>query len=252
MLLESVDLLELGDTPYDGAWVPASDDAEKQIRVVFAEPVDLDHIVLYDHVDPEKNVRNALIEFEDGTSVETGPLDPGGAANTFQVEKQGISSFSVTLTELQGEAGLTEIEAYGTQQSWELPFIKIMDEDGSFAYDYWIDESGVQIFRLYACGMTKGEEYSLSCSNPACSAQWEKDGIRVICSAGETCTVTVTSADGTVSDSVYIQNPGRLERAWKMFWLRAEETVMNLCETRRLHERLFVCRLAEKAMGIIR
>lgn len=249
MLLESTDLRERGDMPDDGAWVPESDDMEKQIRVRFAEPVDIRSIVLYDHVDPQKNVLNALIDFEDGTIVETGPLDPGGAASRFAVEKRAVSGFTVTLTQMQGDAGLTEIEAF-SQEKWQPGFVKIMDEAGDFVYDYWIDPAGVQRFELYdPSGMAA--EFDVFCLNQHCSAIRQENGILVECPAGEFCVVYVTDENGERLDTVYIQNPGRLERTWKQFWLRAEEMVMNLCETERIHERLFVCRMAEKLPAVI-
>lgn len=253
MLLESQDLKELGDTPYDGVWIPEASDSEKQVTVTFLEPKDVNSIVLYDHPDPEKNVLNTLIAFPDGTSFETGALDPAGSATRFSVKKAKVSSFTIALTEVQGEAGLSEMEAYETSLNSEPSFVKIMDEDGNFVYDYWMDNSGEQRFLLYTDGEMPAaqEEYTLSCSNPACSAVWEGDTIRVTCPTGETCIVTVTSADASLSDSVFLRNPGKLERAWTMFWLRAEEGVLRLCETKRLHERLFVCRLYTKGAAAL-
>lgn len=251
MLLESNDLLNNGALPYDGAWVP--EDSAKTVQVTFPGPVDLTQIVLYDHPDLQRNVVNAVITFDDGTAIQSGALDAGGAATRINVEKQAVASFAVTLEETTGEAGLTEIEAFDAIPNSGLTYIKLMDEDGNFAYDYWLDPSGSQRFRLYVCGTAPaGEEnYSLSCSNPVCTAQWEGDAVLVQCPEGEDCVITVSSADGVVADSVFVQNPGALERGWKMFWLRAEETVMNLCDTKRLHERIFVCRLIEKLPGIL-
>lgn len=248
MIMESRNLTETGDTPWEGAWIPAVEDTEKTVRVRFPEPVDVADIVLYDHLDPEKNVLDAVISFEDGTSVKTGPLDPAGAATRIPVEKSGISGFAITLTQLQGEAGLTEIEAFSGREDSLPPYLKLMDEDGNFAYDYWIRSSGSQSFRLYTAGSAPDtrEVYVLTCEGEGCSAAWEDDGIRVSCPAGKACVVTVAAKDGSISDSVYIQNPGSLERSWTRFWLRAEETVMKLCESKRLHERVFLCRMAQK------
>lgn len=251
MLLESDDLLKNGALPYDGVWIP--EDSEKTVQVSFPEPVDLARIVLYDHPDPEKNVLNAVITFGDGTVLETGALDAGGAATRIDVERENVSFFSVKLEQTAGEAGLTEMEAFEEIPDSGLTYIKLMDEDGNFAYDYWIDPSGSQLFTLYTCGAPgAGEEaYALSCSNPVCEAVWENGRLRIRCPEGESCVVTVTSPDGALADSVFIQNPGSLERSWKMFWLRAEEWMMNLCDAKRLHERVFVCRLLQKLPGIL-
>lgn len=251
MLLESADLLENGAQPYDGAWIPEEIDREKRVSVTFPEPRYVESIVLYDHPDPEKNVLNAVIAFADGTVLETGPLDAGGAATRIPVGKENVTSFTVALEQIRGEAGLTEIEVFEKPPESGLSYIKLMDEGENFAYDYWIDSSGNQIFRLYVCGADAAcaENYTLSCDNPVCSAVWDGDSIRVECPEGETCVITVTSADGTLSDSIFVQNPGAMERSWKDFWLHLEEKVMELCETKRLHERIFVWRMYRKLTG---
>lgn len=245
MLLESHDLLNRGDTPHDGVWIPEAADEKKQVTVTFASPEDIHSVVLYDHPGETDNVLQAQILFDDGTSLKTGPLDPGGAATRILVEKTGVTSFVVEILEGQGNAGLTELEVYGEVPPEEMRFIKIMDEAENFVYDYWIDASGRQSFRLYSSGM-EDQEYVLSCDNDRCSVVWHNGQILVECPVGEGCVVTVTGEDGSVSDSVYIQNPAGFRRAWRMFWLRAEGKVMELCEEKRLHERIFVWRMCNK------
>ncbi len=247
MLLEDRDLLKDEEDIRDGAWIPETE--EEPVIVTFPSPQTVGTVVLHDLPDREHNVGNARITFDDGTSLETGPLEPGGAATRIQVGKTGVSSFSVTLTAGEGTAGLTEIEAFAADAT--VPsYIKLMDEAGNFAYDYWIDASGEQRFSLYISG-AKAVGYRLECSNDACSIGWEGEKIRVSCPEGETAVITVKSEDGAVSDSIVVRNPGPWERKYTMFWLRAEERVMKLCDEKRLHERLFLCRLWEKASVLL-
>ena len=250
MLLESNDFGAGMLACFDGTWVPEQDDDEKRIDVSFREPVDIDRIVLYDHPDPEMNVLNARILFEDGSSVETGALDPGGAATTIEFDRKTSSSFAVELTELQGEAGLTELEAFGAQERQEPRFVKIMDENENFAYDYWIAPEGEQQFRLYVSGMVD-ENFAVSCAGDDCDAKLEESGLWVHCPEGKNCIVTVSSEDGSCSDSVYISNPSRVERRWKQFWLNIEEPVFELCSTEQIHDRIIICRVFQKVLAII-
>ena len=254
MLLESNDLLNSGDMPYDGAWTPDGDDSQKQATVILDRPSDISGLVLYDHSDPQKNVADALITFDDGTTVQTGPLDPSGAATVIPVEKKNVSSFTVTLTQVQGDGGLAEIEAYGRSAEPDVSFVKLTDEDGNFAYDYWIEADGEQTFLLYTAGEASADRngYSVSCTGDGCSAVLENGNVRVVCPKGKACVVTVADAQGIYTDTVYVRNPGSLERSWKMFWLRAEEAAMELCETKRLHERVFVFRLVQKLNAALR
>ena len=127
--------------------------------------------------------------------------------------------------------------------------MKIMDETENFVYDYWIDPSGRQEFLLYVSGnvpVAAAESYLVSCSNDSCSAYWQDGRIVVECPEGEICRIVVSSADGKFSDTVLVRNPYAGERTWKLFWLRAEERVLKLCDQKRFHERLVVCRLYTK------
>lgn len=250
MLLDSMDLRERGAQPYDGTWIPASEDSDKTAEILFSEPRDVSNIVLYDHPDKTCNVQNVRIRFDDGTEMKTGPLDPGGAATRISVNKAAVRSFSVTLLEMEGEGGLTEIEAFANSGTEKPEIVKIMDEAGNFAYDYWISKTGSQCFTVYSHG-TELTDLCVSVNNPDCRAVWEGGQILVECPEGQMCQLTLADETGKALDKVILRNPSPGERSWKMFWLRAEEKVMELCDTRRLHERIFVCRLAAKAWELL-
>ena len=245
MLLECHDLLQ--GEPHDGVWIP---DGEGMATVTFDAPSAVSSVVLYDHPHGSKNVLNARIAFDDGTTVETGPLYPNGAATVIPVETGEVSSFTVTLLDVQGEAGLTEIEAFTQADPWTPEFVKIMDEDENFVYDYWIDPDGEQTFRLYdPSGMAK--DFKVFCLNQHCSVQVQEGTVVVKCPVGQTCVVYITDENGQRLDTVTISNPGPLERGWRMFWLRAESLLLDLLETKLIDQRLFVCRLATKVSDLL-
>lgn len=250
MLLESENLLAGSLVYCDGTWIPERSDEEKRIDVSFGKPVNIDSLVLYDHPDLQINVRNARILFADGTAVETGALDPGGAATTIEFERKTVSSFAVELTEMQGDAGLTELEAFADRERQEFRFVKIMDKDENFAYDYWIDPDGEQQFSLYVSGMGR-ESFTVSCTGDGCDAGLEKDGILVRCPRGKSCVVTISSEDGSCSDSVYISNPSKAERWWIQFWLKLEMPALELYSMERIQDRIFVWRMLQKVLAHI-
>lgn len=214
-LLDAHPLIEMGLLD-DGAWVPEAEDTEKSASVSFPRERDISLIKLYDNPNLEDNVLNARISFDDGSSIETGPLKPAGGATEIQVEKQGVKSFTVQLLAAEGtRAGLTEIEAYAETKDYGLDFIKLMNANGDFVYDYYIDESGQESFSLYVSGKS-GElaegRYSLSCEGEGCTAQIYGGEIVIDCPRGKSCVVTVSTKDGSLSDSVYISNPGSFAR----------------------------------------
>lgn len=236
--------------PTDGVWIPAEDDAEKTVTVTFDAPEYIDSIVLYDHPDESINVLGACITFDDGTMLETGPLATGGAATEISVQKADVTGFTVALTEQEGTAGLSEIEIFAEDPEITLPLIKIMDEDENFVYDYWITPAGVQRFYLYGANADP-EACTLTCSNSACSAQWEDGALLVECPAGESCMITVATDDGNLSDTVRIQNPGKLERQWVMSLIRLEAAVMDACDQHLLYKNLILHRIGSKIIDLL-
>lgn len=223
MLIDNWDLVDEQHKPYDGTWIPEAGDTEKSITVSFAEPKDISCIVLYDHPSEEQNVLDAVIRFDDGTGVNTGRLDPGGAATRIMVEKDGVRSFTVILCETEGEqAGLTEIEAFREVPGADFRYLKLMDADGNFVYDYWTDTDGEAEFRLYAYGGTAAETVEVMADGEDCEAAWENGMIKVACPRGKTAVVTVTCSETGVSDSIYVQNP--------QFWQRLQCSIGQMLE----------------------
>ena len=216
-LLSDFKLLDNPDVEYnplviDGCtWVPDAGDEETRVTVTLKESGPLQRICLYDNPDPDSNVLQARIVFDDGSSLQTGPLNPRGSATTLVVGKAEVKSFSVELLKTEGDAaGLTEIEAYAAQRDYGLDFLKLQDLQGNFVYDYYINESGKQSFEVYASGVEG--PWQLSCDNPRCSAVPEGNRITIKCPKGEHCTITVATEDGRFADSVHISNPGRFLR----------------------------------------
>lgn len=114
----------------------------------------------------------------------------------------------------------------GVPAEEEPAFVKLMDGQGNFVYDYYIDPLGKASFPLYTVGAAD-QPYSVSVEGDKCSAKIGLDRtLDVICPKGRRCIVTVTSADGRYWDTVLISNPGRfhretaqqLERELRLFW----------------------------------
>lgn len=210
MLLESEDLVS-GRAPYDGVWTPEESDTQAAATVTFPQATDVVQIVLYDHPDEEINVLDACITFDDGSRIHTGPLDPRGVATVVAVEKKQVRWFAVALLERQGLAGLTEIEAYSTEDQNPIAYVKLTDGGENFVYDLWTDPEGVQPLGIYSVGAEE-ETWSLECQGEDCEARLEQGRITVTCPEGASCTVTVRNADGSLRDSVVIRNPGAAAR----------------------------------------
>lgn len=228
MLTDNFDLADEKRLPYDGTWVPAAEDTQKWAVVSFSEPVDLSQIVLYDHPSEEHNVLDAVIRFDDGTEIRTGPLDPGGAASRIPAAKNGVSTFTVTLCEAEGnQAGLTEIEAYRDAPERDFHYIKIMDEEDNFVYDYWVSPDGKAEFGLYVYGDAATERRTVSSDNTRCKAVMEDDLLKVDCPVGEAAVITVSCGETGSSESIYVCNPGFFQRLQCRLGQKLEEIFLQ-------------------------
>lgn len=231
MLIENNNLVDAEHMPYDGVWIPEPEDSDKRAVVTLMEKSDLSAIVLYDHPSEADNVLNAVITFDDGTVVETGPLDPGGAATWIPVEKEDAAEFRIALLETEGDAaGLSEVEAFAQPPKGDGEFLKLMDMEGNFAYEYRTDRDGYAEFRIYTHGdlpEVTEENYSVDTAWGKGTAVLEDGVVRVTCPAGESLVLNITCNAAGVSDSITVRNPGVVERVWTDLWQHVEEAVFS-------------------------
>lgn len=196
----------------NGIWIPEKDDTEKRIIIKFADSTAIDRIVLYDNPSLTDNVLDVALRFDDGTFIMTGALEPNGSGTDIQVNKNYVSELEIVLMDTDGDAaGLAEAELYS--ESYEAPFslIKIVNADGDFVYDYYMDAGGTEEFRLYTYGCSDDlADYRVICMGDECSAIADGDIIRVSCPEGKSCTLTVMDKSGTISDTAQIHN----EKTW--------------------------------------
>lgn len=227
MLLDSRHILDQYHDPYDGTWAPEDEDPDKMATIEFKSPERISEIVLYDNPDENSNILNAEICFNDGTVYKTGPLDPSGAASHFAIEKNNVTSFILKLTETEGErAGLTEIEAFCEPQKRSPTFLKLMDSNEDFAYDYIVGINGKSAFLLYSDGEIPElipEYYEICCdSDVGCSAVIKDGMLRVFCPRGKRAEISITCRENGLADRIVVQNPTIIRRAAMLMSQRME------------------------------
>lgn len=234
MLLDTRKISDLHYDPFDGVWSPDEGDEEKTVTVRLDSPSVVHEVVLYDSPDGDSNILNAEIRFDNGTAIETGPLDTHGAPTRIPVESSGaVSFFQIRLLSTEGNRpGLTEIEAFSEYREPEATFLKLMDPDGNFAYDYILGLGGTQSFRLYSDGSIpelSADHYEVSCDNAsACTAEILDGVLRISCKRGQNAIVTIRLKGSTLADSIFVQNPSFRNRldvalAQKLELIRMED-----------------------------
>lgn len=223
MILENTNLVDNNHSPYDGVWIPTDD--EKKVQMTLSEPSDIKQITLYDHPSPEDNVSEGIILFEDGTQVPFGPLHPGGAATDIAVDKKQVSTFAVVLTQTEGATpGLAEIEAYAQVPDHGFRFLKLVDKEDNYVYDYWILRGQTEQLGIVTEGVSLDGDDTLEISwdNKQCKAELLDKTIQVEVPKGENMILTVKVAGTNISDTVCIRNPG--------MWMRFRYQISRIME----------------------
>ncbi len=234
MLLDTRKVLDLNYDPFDGVWAPEEGDEEKAVTVTLKAPSVVHEVVLYDSPDGDSNVLNAEIRFDNGTAIETGPLDTHGAPTRIPVDSGGaVDSFHIRLLSTEGShPGLTEIEAFSEYRQPEAAFLKLMDPDGNFAYDYILGFDGTQSFQLYSDGSIPAlsdEAYDVQCDNASgCTAEIRDGVLRITCKRGQSAIVTIRLKGSTLADSIFVRNPS--------FWNWLEIALAQKLELIRLED----------------
>ena len=222
-LWDTDQITEIRHFPFDGTWVPDAGDAEKTALITLQNPADLSEIVLFDNPSGTDNVLQAEIVFDSGNTYTVSDIDMGGAPTSVPVNEKNVSQFTVRILDTEGEkAGFCEIEAYHGREENGFAWIKLMNENDDFVYDYYLNESGEEDFSLYAYGCSANpENCSISCSGD-CSAECADGKIHVCCPPGGKGTVTVSDDEKGVADTVVISNPVRfrttvqkIEKFWQ-------------------------------------
>lgn len=209
MYIDTADVKKENYLPDKGVWIPGKEDIEKTATITFPEELFIEEIRLFDNISADDNVLNACVLFDDGTSIETGPLNIDGSASTISINKDNVKTLQIVLSDSKGiNAGLSEIEIYTEKPSSSIKFIKINNWEGDFVYDYHINKSGNELFGIYAYNCSDDiNDYCIDCDNSKCRAEISDNGLIVNCPLGEQCTVTISSNTEGVSDSILVSNP---------------------------------------------
>ncbi len=197
-----------------------------RIAVLMKEPADIYEIALSEDPDPDNNILDCHIEWNDGSSTIVGPLRKAGGQTFTVCAREKVYSFTIVIDSVTGEgAGLTEVEAFSDHRELNTPqFIKLMDKDGNFLYDATV-ERGEQGIDLSVYG-TDIPEFTIE-GDEECTLRPDESGesVYVNVPVGKSCRVTASA--GPLSDTVRVSNPGSFTRSRRDLTRRAEAFVIK-------------------------
>ena len=202
---------------------------EQPVSVTTADTITINSICLYDNPNPEDNILGGVIRFSDGTELEFGPLEQDGSPTLLAFPEKQINLMEITVTATEGNAGLTEIEAFYGAAAEEAQFLMAVDFEDNFVYDYLLADT-TTAFRICSFPTEKqlGEadvNLTFTSSGKNASCRWEDDLLIVDCPKGETMIITVS--DGACSTTFTVSNPTSAKLAYLTALRHAEQIMLN-------------------------
>lgn len=97
-------------------WATVGGKAGSWLKLTWQNPIRVDKIVLYDRPNSNDRITSAVLEFSDGTSVQTGSLVNSGTATPVTFSARTITSVRLNITGVASttqNVGLAEIEVWG-------------------------------------------------------------------------------------------------------------------------------------------
>ncbi|MGN0720586.1 MAG: PIG-L family deacetylase [Anaerovoracaceae bacterium] len=218
----------------DYKWSPAEDDESRTVTLNFEQPQNISSVKLYDDYRTENQIKAGVLTFKDSSNIESsinvGPLDNGGGANTILFEtKTDITSVSFQITDYAGTPGLTEFEVYAPNSPRKTDYIQIyLDKvngvdwkNKSFLYDYPVDvTSKAQVMQLGAyCYPNEAapSSYNWGLSGGAKGITLTQNGLLTVTPEAESGSyqIQVTSKDdANLTDVMTIQVKGKNPITW--------------------------------------
>lgn len=210
-LVDCDDIAKAEKKPFDGIWTAEKGDAAPAVSFRLSEKKRVACVALYASPIEENKVLNARVELGN-FSFETGAVR--GSKTSFVYEFAPIETdvITVSVTEWEGFASLLKIEAFEHPESKKPQFIKLVDENDDFCFDYITDISGKCSLSVYSYPENNILPTELTVDGDI-SAKRENGKIKIICPPEKQGILTVYLKDEpSVSDSIRISNPSVKKR----------------------------------------
>jgi len=227
-LADSKNIMNENRLPLDGVWTADSADENKMIIIKLPVQRRISSLAVYENPSNEGHIMNAVISFG-SVQYNTGELKPNGAATVFEFPPVNTSVIGIKIKSYVGVCSLAAIEAFEAPESNGLKFIKFVNSDDDFCYDYITNRSGRESFGVYTYPEQTDCEFEISSDNE-CLQYNVKDGmINIFCPEDEEGILTVRAkSNPEIYDCVHISNPDSREREIIRIKQKYEQIVFSL------------------------
>ena len=176
---------------YTKEWATVGQGAGAWLKLTWSSNYVVNKVVLYDRPNLNDQILSATLTFNDGSTVQVGPLDNGGAAVEVDFAAKTISQMTMTVNTVSGttqNVGLAEIQVYGSPAGGVLPPVANAGADQTVA-------GGAQV-TLDGSGSSDPNGYVLS-------YQWQQlSGPSVQLTNANTAKASFTAPSGLAQNAV--------------------------------------------------
>lgn len=225
-LVDCGDIITSSRMPFDGIWTADENDPDPAVTIRLKEKKSISRIALYASPIPENRVINAKVDLG-SFSFETNELCGDKTAFNFDFPPVETDFIKIRITEWAGRASLLKAEAFERPESKKAQFIKLVDENDDFCYDFITDPAGAHILSVYTYPESENARFEIYKSGDI-SAKLADGKIEIECPEGKQGVLTVYLEDEpSVQDSIRISNPREKERRAVRRKQRLEQTLWS-------------------------
>ncbi|MFR5876896.1 MAG: PIG-L family deacetylase [Eubacterium sp.] len=211
-LVDSENINSGDELPVSNAWVADDFDNNRIVVIKLNEKKLVSSLSIYDSPVPDNHITNATVKLGN-VQFETGELKENGSATDFDFNPVETDVIAIRIDEFIGKCSLLKVEAFEKTECSNPQFIKLVNSNDDFCYDYMIDESGVEAFNVYTYPVTESADYDLNTTG-GIDARLSDGKIIVNCPEGAHGKLTVALKNNPfIYDIITFSNPDEKKRA---------------------------------------
>lgn len=224
-LVDSNDICNKELIPSANAWVAHEDDDKRIVMISLGEPKSIGSIRIYESPELGNNIINATVQI--GTKqFKTGAFEADKRSATFCFEPITADKLAIRVDEFEGKCSILKIEAF-EQGKESVQWVKLVNANNDFCYDYYINENGEEAFDIYTYPQDAECEFKLEFFGDI-EAKLTDGRVYVKCLPGHKGTIKLSTDNEDIYDEIKVSNPTAAERKEMLSKQKFEQRVMSL------------------------
>ena len=224
-LVDSSDICNKELIPSANAWVAHEDDDKRIVMISLGEPKSIGSIKIYESPELGNNILNATVQI--GTKqFKTGAFEADKRSAAFCFEPITADKLAVRVDEFEGKCSILKIEAF-EQGEESVQWVKLVNANDDFCYDYYINENGEEAFDIYTYPQDAKCEFKLEFFGDI-EAKLTDGRVYVKCLPGHKGTIKLSTDNEDIYDEIKVSNPTAAERKEMLSKQKLEQRVMTL------------------------